>query len=233
MSSLFLTCLLVALAQDTGGELKGVVVSRVDLPVKDAEIQARVENGNAPPQYTTTASDGSYRLNGLSPGTYTLNVSAGGFSSTEIRRVRVVGRAGTLPAVRLEIGLIADCGTDRRPSYYQLADGRPDTGAVAGTVTSEAGIKIDAAKVTLYVNRKGTVTTQLTDSAGWFSFSNLPVRPEEYVLSIDASGYFSEELRRLTVSSGLETVYVPITMEACRLGHCQPHLKRLKIGGCA
>jgi len=229
-----LTCLFVALAQDIGGELRGVVTSRVDIPVSDAEIQARVENGSAPTQYTTTASDGIYRLSGLSPGTYTLNVSATGFTSVEIRHVRVVGRARTLPAVRLEVGLIADCGTDPRPSYYQFVDRRPETGAVAGTVTSEGGVQIAGAKVTLYVNGKGTVATQQTNKDGWFSFSNLPVRPEEYVLSIEARGYFSEEMRRLIVLSGLEVVYRAITMETCSPGHCQAHLKRLKvIGDCA
>jgi hypothetical protein len=234
VSSLLLTCLFVALAQDPGGELRGIVIIGADIPVSGATIQARVENGNAATHVVTTASDGSYRLTSLPAGRYTLMASTTGSSSTEIRHVHVVGRIQTLPAVRLEIGHIADCGMDPRPGYYQLTDGWPQMGAVAGTVTSEAGVKIANAKVTLFVNGKGMVASQQTNKDGSFSFAGLPVRSEEYVLSIDSRGYFSEELRRLTVSPGLESVYVPITMEACGPGHCQPHLKRLKvIGGCA
>ena len=96
--------------QDVAAEIRGFVVSRPETPLAQARIEARDENGRLAMQYATSIADGSYRLADVMPGRYTLKLSASGFSSTEIRNVEVAnGRVTVVPAVRLEVGLIADC----------------------------------------------------------------------------------------------------------------------------
>ena len=139
-----------------------------------------------------------------------------------------------LPAVRVEFGMFADCGSDLRPNHYRLLVGAAETGAVGGTVTNDRGELIGGATVTLYMQGKGPISSNKTRDDGTFSFAGLQVRSEQYLVSIAREGYFSQELQHLTVLPGLEAVYAPITMESCSPGHCQPHLKTLHvIPGCA
>ena len=81
---------------------------------------------------------------------------------------------------------------------------------------------------------KGKVGSQTTRDDGTFSFSGLQARPEEYWVSVSRVGYFPEELRRLVVLPGLQSMYRPITMESCSPGRCDPGLKTIRvIPGCA
>src|SRR5262249_55183169 len=118
---------------------------------------------------------------------------------------------------------------DRRPDYYRLTFGDTTTGGVAGIVTSQGKAAIGMAVVTLYIQAKGPVTSTLTDENGRFAFLGLQVRPEEYWITIAATGYFSEELRHLTIRPGFEAVYAPVALESCIPGRCQPHLKTIRV----
>jgi hypothetical protein len=114
-----------------------------NLPVAHAEVQAQEQEGKTSAQFATTAADGSYRLRDLPPGTYIVKISATGFYSAEIRNVEVDGRAAKLlPAIRVEFGLIADCGIERRPNYYRLLIGSPGTGAVGDAVSMAGDARI-------------------------------------------------------------------------------------------
>jgi hypothetical protein len=163
--------------------------------------------------------------------TYDLKIGADGFHSTEIRDVQVGGPGiKVLPAVRMEgEAFFADCGSDRRPDYYRPLAGAAEIGAVGGTVASENGALIGGANVTLYVRGRGKVGSQMTRPDGTFLFLGLQARQEEYWVSISHESYFSEEVRHLIVQLGLEAVYAPITMEECSPGHCQPHLKTIRV----
>ncbi|PYT23770.1 MAG: hypothetical protein DMG57_30935 [Acidobacteria bacterium] len=88
---------------------------------------------------------------------------------------------------------------------------------------------IAGATVTLYMQGKGPIASQKTKADGAFSFHGLQPRSEEYWVAIARDGFFSEEERHLTISPGLEAVYAPITMESCDQGHCQPHLKTIRV----
>ena len=139
-----------------------------------------------------------------------------------------------LPTVRLEVGPIADCASERRPDYYRPLPGPSEMGAVGGTVMNANGVLIPGANVTLFMRGKGILSSQITRPDGTFSFAGVEVRPEEYWITVSREGYFSEELSHLTLLPGFETVYAPITMEACSPGRCQPNLKTIRIiPGCA
>lgn len=171
-----------------------------------------------------------YQLEGLPSGQYSLKISASGFYSTEIRDVQIDGRvAKMLPVIPLEFGLMFNCGIDRRPDYYRLLLGVAETGAVGGVVMSDEGIPIAGATVTLYVQGNGPIASQKTKGDGAFSFRGLEPRAEEYWLAIAREGFFVAEERHLTVLSGLEAVYSPITMEPCGRGHCRPDLKTIRV----
>ena len=216
------------------GEIRGYVMNPRDNPVDGVEIEACDEQAKKCPQSATTGPDGSYQLAGLPSGQYNLKISARGWYSTEIRDVQIDGPVvKVLPVIRLEVGLIADCGIDRRPDYYRLLDAG-EAGAVGGVVTSEKGIPIAGATVTLYMQGNGPIASQKTKGDGAFSFRGLQPRSEEYWVGIARDGFFSDEERHLTVLRGLEAVYTPITIESCGKGHCQPHLKTIRVlGPCA
>jgi hypothetical protein len=200
-----------------------------DNPVDVAEIEACDEKAKKCPQSATTGPDGSFQLEGLTSGQYIFKISARGFYSTEIRDVQIAGSVVTvLPVFRLEVGLIADCGIDRRPDYYRLV-GAGEAGAVGGVVTSEEGTPIAGATVTLYMQGKGPIASHKTEGDGAFSFRGLESRSEEYWVAIARDGFFSDEERHLTVLQGLEAVYAPITMESRGQGHCQPYLKTIRV----
>jgi hypothetical protein len=217
------------LAQDRAGEIHGsVVVMAGKQAVSNAEIQARAKGGRTPVQLATTASDGTYVLRDLQPGTYDLRISATGFYSTEVHDVQLGGAAVSLPSIPLEVGLIADCGS-KRPAYYGVGAGPVNSGAIGGTVISDNAVPIGGAIVTLYAKGKGRIGSVKTDGSGVFRFGNLPVEPQEFWLSIQHDDFFLEEVRLLVLFAGLETVYSPITLESCSPGHCQPDLKTIRV----
>jgi hypothetical protein len=220
----------LAQAQQTTGEIHGSIL-HLGGPVAGAEVQAHEQEGRgASVQFAMTGPDGSYVLGNLPVGTYNLTVSATGFYGTEIRDVQIE-RPGIkiVPALRVVFGMNADCNSERRPDYYRLLAGEAETGAVGGAIASPNRSLVMEANVTLYTLGKGKINSQITGHDGTFSFVGLRARPEEYWISISREGYFTEELRHLTVLPGLEAVYVPITLESCNPGTCQPHLKTIRV----
>jgi hypothetical protein len=220
--------------QASNGGIRGIVVDRSDHPVAHARIEVRRQNGSTI-QSAATAPDGSYSIGELPADTYIIGIFAGLFFSTEIRDVRIEGQGvKTLPAVSLQFEGIANCSVDARPKFYRLVAGTPEKGGVGGVVTNEEGEPVAGATVTLYAQGKGPVVSQATRTDGTFSFAGLQRRSEEYWVSIKREDYFPEEVRHLDVSPGLEAVYVPIAMELCSPGRCDPSLKRIQIiGPCA
>src|SRR5262249_22284891 len=137
----------------------------------------------------------------------------------------------TLPAIRLEVLPIEDCETVRRPDYYRLLDGAES--GVSGVVTSGDGASVAGTTVTLYVQDAGPKAKQTTKSDGSFSFYGLQLSGKQCWASVARDGFFTEEQRYLPVIPGLEAVYAPIELESCSPGHCQPHLKTIRVLPCA
>jgi hypothetical protein len=221
-------------AQEAGGILHGSVLS-LSRPVAMARVIAHDQSGNTPVQSTITASDGSYRLNRLPPGIYTLKIVAVEFESAEVRDVDVDEAAiMQLPPIRINFAGVGVCNQEPRPDYYRLLAAPFETGAVGGTVTNSSNRLVGGATVSLFVMGKGRIASQTTNDDGRFSFSGLQARSEEYWISVSRGGYFLEELRHLVVIPGLQSMYPPLRIESCGPGRCDPGLKTIRvIPGCA
>ena len=220
-------------AQDHAGAITGFVTAGRQ-PVSNAQIQAREQGGSNAVRVVTSGPDGAYVLSGVAAGMYDPKITAPGFYSAEIRDIEIHAAEIRVPVVPLAIGFIADCGVERRPTYYRHIVNPGESGALAGRVLSGEAVAVSGATVTLYVKGSGRIGSQKTGSDGTFRFAGLTTQPREYWISIEHEGYFAEELEHLSVVPGLEAVYSGITMESCSPGRCQPHLKTVRvIGPCA
>lgn len=85
------------------------------------------------------------------------------------------------------------------------------------------------ATVTLYMKGKGRIAVQKTTDDGTFRFAGIQVQSDEFWVSIEREGFFTEELRHLLLLPGYEAVYSTISMESCDPGHCQANLKTIRV----
>ena len=230
------------MAQDRTGEIRGSVITQGQRAVAQANVEAREQTGRTSAYFATTTPDGFYVLKDLSPGVYNLRMTASGFFSTELRDMQLAGNPVTIPAVPVEIGIprpfrpaghaelldFVACAADRRPDFYRLT-AATESGAVGGVILSDEGRPVENTTVTLYGKGSGQIGSQRTNASGAFQFLGLHIQSEEYWLSIEREGFFAEEQRHLLVMPGLESVYSPIWMESCSLGHCQAHLKTIRV----
>lgn len=230
------------MAQDRAGEIRGSVITYGQRAVAEANVEAREQTGRTSAHRATTTPDGFYVLKHLSPGVYNLRITASGFS-TEVRDVQLAGNPVTIPKVPVEIGMdvihlgeivdFAACPADpadRHPDFYRLTTAT-ESGAVGGVILSDEGGPVENTTVTLYRKGSGRIGSQRTNASGAFQFVGLHIQSEEYWLSIEREGFFTEEQQHLLAMPGLESVYSPIWMESCSLGHCQAHLKTIPVIG--
>ena len=84
---------LSALAQETGG-LRGTISDQSGALVPGAQIRVTSESGVA--REVISTGDGSYTMNGLAPGKYTVRVSSAGLSQPEASTVDITGAVATL-----------------------------------------------------------------------------------------------------------------------------------------
>ncbi|HEY3442149.1 MAG TPA: carboxypeptidase-like regulatory domain-containing protein [Paludibaculum sp.] len=212
------------------GKIRGAVVHRGG-PLSNAQVRVSLPDGVFV-QSESTGSDGSYEIGNLPASMYVLKITANGFYSAEVRDVQSDGLGVVVvPAVRLEFAAMGACGEDLRPTYYRLRVGAAESGAVGGAIRNNGGGSVAGANVTLLRKNLGPISSQATQPDGKFSFVGLNPNAEEYWISIEREGYFSEEVRHLRVSPGLEAVYPSIMMESCSPGRCQPHLKTPYVAG--
>ncbi|MGH9660093.1 MAG: TonB-dependent receptor domain-containing protein, partial [Bryobacteraceae bacterium] len=95
-------------AQNTG-RLTGKVVDPTGASTPNATVALALPAGGAVVFSTVTSSEGYFSFTGIRPGTYDLVIRATGFQNHIIRVVKVdPGRETALPAVRLELGSVAE-----------------------------------------------------------------------------------------------------------------------------
>jgi iron complex outermembrane receptor protein len=83
----------------SGGTVTGSVVDSSGGSLPGATV---VLSGSGPSHFTTTGSDGKFKLNGVPPGTYKVTVSLSGFLTAAVDQVQVQG-ATEVPPVTLQI----------------------------------------------------------------------------------------------------------------------------------
>jgi len=135
----------------------------------------------------TTASDGTYTLNGLAPGDYTVTFHLDGYIDPAPQTIT-----------------IADYGTNQVANAQLVA---PAT--ISGTVTDATANPIAGATVTL----DGPVTaTTTTNNGGGYTFPGLPVG--SYTVMVTAPGFVDSSSLPVSVTTAGSTVTQDVTMNA-------------------
>src|SRR5258708_14959575 len=94
-------CAVTSLAQQTSGSLRGQVLDEFGGAIIGANVVAVDTKGIE--KTTTTNDQGSYTINGLAPGKYTVRVTATGFAVSESPEVSVVAGRGEPFNVTLKV----------------------------------------------------------------------------------------------------------------------------------
>ena len=149
--------------------------------VTDAQTSAAVQGAtvtcSCQGSSATTDSSGKYSFSAVPAGSYTLTFAATGYATQTISNVTVTAGAATTQNAALN-----------------------EDGSIGGTVTdAQTTTAIQGATVTC--SCQGPAAT--TDSAGKYSFSNVPAG--SYTLTFSASGYATQTISSVTVTAGAAT----------------------------
>jgi protocatechuate 3,4-dioxygenase beta subunit len=165
---------------ETGLAIRGRVRDKAGLPVSDAQVAGWSRSaGFRPPAHVSTASDGSYVLAGLQPGSYNVKVTAPGYG--EDSRSAEAGAEGV---------------------DFALAP----SGAVTGTVVDEAGQPVDAFQVMIRPARDDAMVRtspkfeQVADASGRFRIDD--VGEGTYAVVVSAPERASGVATGVKVTSG-------------------------------
>ena len=159
--------------------ITGVVRDTASRPVAQAHVS--IDDGAGTALAVTTGSDGSYATGTLSPGTYTVGVSAYGFVPAEATVAVLEGVPATDTDFTLEARL-------------------PFT--IAGTVTNSHGTPVVGAQVLLMQQNWDKRLDGVTDSTGGYTLSMDPMDyTGRYWLRVTAPGY-AEGFLDLAIPNG-------------------------------
>ncbi len=117
---------LIAFAQTTLGIIAGTVTDSSGAVVVGATVTVQRSEGGEP-RTATTGPTGDYRVESLTPGTYSVKVTAERFSSTEFSNVVVNASVTTPVSVRLSVGATTEMVTvDASVQQVQTDNGQID-----------------------------------------------------------------------------------------------------------
>ena len=152
-------------------------------PIADATVKL-FDSAGLPYQHTVTAADGTYTLNGIPAGTYSIAAAKDGY------------RMSTAVGVSL-----ANSGSIEIPLVC-TADATLALGAIAGTLTifGTASTPLGGAKITLTNAALETVATTYTAADGEFLFYD--VADGVYTLRASALGYLTTAPMTVTILGG-------------------------------
>lgn len=152
-------------------------------PIADATVKL-FDSAGLPYQHTVTAADGTYTLNGIPAGTYSIAAVKDGY------------RMSTAVGVSL-----ANSGSIEIPLVC-TADATLALGAIAGTLTifGTASTPLGGAKITLTNAALETVATTYTAADGEFLFYD--VADGVYTLRASALGYLTTAPMTVTILGG-------------------------------
>jgi hypothetical protein len=135
----------------------------------------------------TTADDGSFRIDGIGPGTYAVQLSAGGFTSVIVSSVTVLA------------------GTTTRVNAVALL--RPVAGRLVGRVT-RGGAATGNGGIAVFL--EGTTSLAATDDSGAFEID--VIAPGTYVLAASAPGFLFNESGPVQVLDGQSTQVATVVL---------------------
>ena len=179
------------------GSLRGQV-SRIE----DVQIHIRVLQNDAAIASTEANPDGSYQIDDIKPGTYTVQITAQDHKDVDqIVQVRA-GEISVLDNVALE-------GLEPPPTHIR--------GLV---LDQQTNTPLDGIRVQL-IDEAGGVREALTKQTGGFEFENVPA-DRGFILIIDIERYEKQEITVDPISAGevakLEVELAPINIDQLLIG---------------
>jgi large repetitive protein len=173
----------IVLADATGTIVGSVIDSSTQNALSGAKITLLDGNSKQVGYAVITKTDGTFEIQNVSVGDYSLQVSATGYATNTISNISVSAVGTTQEAISMtQNGAI-----------------------VSGTVTSDTGATVSGASVSL-VNSLGRIvgTVVKTDSSGQYTFTNVPL--DTYTIEVYDQNYKSASLAGQTISSGTNTI---------------------------
>jgi outer membrane receptor protein involved in Fe transport len=122
-----------ASAQTSNGTIVGTVLDKSGLAVPKAKVIGSSTELGVVREFTTD-STGSYRLENLPPGHYSVTVEAAGFSKFEIANVAVKGSLEVTVNANLEIGSVANTITVEAGAAQEL---QTETGSLGAEISQQ------------------------------------------------------------------------------------------------
>jgi outer membrane receptor protein involved in Fe transport len=101
--TLTFVCALHLNAQTSSGTIAGAVTDSTGLTVNNATVVVK-SSTTGESRTTTTTSTGSYRIDGLGPGIYTVTINAEGFAETTVPNISVSGSVITAVNATVQVG---------------------------------------------------------------------------------------------------------------------------------
>jgi Carboxypeptidase regulatory-like domain len=221
-----------AVAQLGGAGLTGRVKDITGGGVSGAQAELRSETVSGRSFRTSADASGLYNFSGLPKDEYTLKLVSSGFKSLTVKSIRVLeNEQKSLPALQLEVGLMADCGGHAVLDYIRFLPSENHLGNLSGRIRVDQGPVVESppvvgADVTLMCSTGRVCGATKTDSDGAFMFKALP--PGSLSVRVNRTGFYLLNEPGYTIEEGLESVYGPIYIERCPLGNCDPRLRPKK-----
>lgn len=186
-------------------------------PISKAEIRVRAQ-GEMAPVLVTTATDGTYHLDHLRPGTYSMDALFAG-QPIDIENIDVHAGDTSVVDVTFTLGrpdpVHADYGNpkDGAIDHYRPPHLSPQRAVIEGTI-NDTGTRGRVVGAVVYaVSQTGTALSTVSDDEGRYRFD---AYPGTYAVSAYYSlgGRGQIEVRRMGIEvSGAEAVIVPLWVE--------------------
>lgn len=210
---LLLAPLVAASAAAAGGELSGTVTDPKGAVVVGAVVTVYAEGGTQPVATVQTDAQGQYKVQNLPPGTYVVEVVAGGFNPLRLERQAVAEGKPTKVDARLEVASVETSVTvtasgpkaNSDPTYQALRQQGQDFTGEYAQVTNLV-LKRDAATFTLRSGElyflppvEGRVTGAVFIGEGELTLTP-PVAYEQRSLALFTGGpTLTEQFTKLTL----------------------------------
>jgi hypothetical protein len=217
LSFAFLSAITPLVAQPDGtASIVGRVISATG-QAHGLVAQLKREDGNLE-RITALGENGNWEFFRLPAGRYSVDVGTLHLRSIEL----APGQERVIPTLKLAL---AWCVKPGEIDYHRPALDDNSLGLITGTVKASAK-PVAGARVKALCSSGGVCASALTDPYGNFMMSGLPA--DEYTLLIEHPKFYSETGKIETVA-GVESVLLPIELDACRGIRCDPKKKPLRV----
>jgi len=223
-----LSCSVHSVGQVEGATIQGVLRDSTGAVIPRARIELRSESSASRALLSATDGDGSYRLEGLKPGDYTLEISCPGFESLKVKSIAVSdGQQLIIPGLELAVGRNG-CNLDPLLDFVRFLPPGTRVGNLGGSVRIDLGgmisdpPRVAEADVMLLCGRTVCGATR-TDAKGEFMFTSL--KPGHFAIRVVRQGFYPSQEEPVDIQEGRESVYYPLYIERCPGGDCNPRLR--------